>query len=173
MNGEQDASFRAVSDEGIDPDWKADATVRNVLPSFLTIPERESDPEASGGFDHYGLAGVGSSGMTLDPSADRHVLASNLVWVFRGFAIIAGIWGMLNTGDQMYAVGIVREQASELPTEFRRAAQRSASISVFASVLLTIAVVAIPLAVAESLRLLIVIDRHMLAVLQRPHKKND
>jgi len=113
---------------------------------------------------------VTPSALAQDSAGTDHLLARGLVWGLRGLALVAAIWGLINTINATEASRV----ASEASKQFRafpgdpeqvtkveqvaKAAERAGTTAVFTAVILAVVLVAVLLALAESLRLCILIE---------------
>lgn len=101
----------------------------------------------------------------LEPNAEDHIritsngpdgrLSGSLIWVLRGLAAVGAIWGLFNTIGALNVANSLDEYG------MGEDARSAASLAVFASVIMSVAVVTIPLALAEMLRLCVVIERNI------------
>ena len=101
-------------------------------------------------------------------------LARLLVVVLRVLAVIAAIWGMMNTANAIDAAGAVEARlkamqnsserfstaSSTEAAEIASSARYAAGIAVFSAMVYGVALVAVLLALAEGLRLAIIITRN-------------
>jgi hypothetical protein len=87
-----------------------------------------------------------------------------LVWVLRALAVLAGIWGLIGIAQSLEASRAVREFPQEFrgfpgdPEQRTKAVQSATTAAVFTALITTVAMVAVPLALAEGLRLCILIE---------------
>lgn len=112
------------------------------------------------------------------PGAKDHPIAHALVWVLRGLAIVGAIWGLLAigvAGQAALAAGEVSERLRDLPrkqaAEAAQAATTAATLAVLTACVLTAAAVAFPLAMAEILRLCLLMEANTRAARQAPREK--
>jgi len=92
-----------------------------------------------------------------------HLLARCLIVVLRVLAVIAAIWGLWNTGVAIEAAGAVGARAKELERIAPGGASATSSaavLAVFAAIVYGVALVTVLFALAEGLRLAIIIERH-------------
>jgi hypothetical protein len=109
--------------------------------------------------------------VTLASPGAAHLLARGLVWGLRGLALVAAIWGLLNLINAMEASRVANELVKQFQAfpgnpeplakfeqNLKAAAARQAAVAVFTAVILAVALVAVLLALAEGLRLCILIE---------------
>jgi hypothetical protein len=113
---------------------------------------------------------VAPPAVAQDSAGTDHLLARGLMWGLRGLALVAAIWGLINIGNAMEASRVAREASKQFRAfpgdpeqvpkaeQVAKAAERAGTTAVFTAVIIAVALVAVLLALAEGLRLCILIE---------------
>jgi hypothetical protein len=107
---------------------------------------------------------VAPPAMAGESAGGDHLLARGLIWGLRGLAVLAALWGLINIGSAMEASRVAGEAAKQFrgfpgdPEQAAKAAERAGATAVFTVVIFAFALVAVLLALAEGLRLCILIE---------------
>jgi hypothetical protein len=103
---------------------------------------------------------------TAPQEANEHLVAHGLVWVLRGIALLAAIWGLIDIGNALEASRVAREAAKKAqaglggPDQGTKPAEAATTGGVFKAVISTSTLVAAFLAFAEVLRLGILVENN-------------
>ncbi len=90
----------------------------------------------------------------------HHPLAQSLVWILRGLAVLAVIWGAINTLNAIEAWRIASNVASRFggfPNGYE-SVERASAVGVFSAFLVSAAMVTVLLAIGEMLKLTVTIE---------------
>jgi hypothetical protein len=107
---------------------------------------------------------VAPPAMARDSVGTDHLLARGLVWGLRGLAFIAALWGLINIGNAIESSRVAGEGSKQFravpgdPEQVAKAAERAGTTGVFTAVIFAVALVAVLLALAEGLRLCLLIE---------------
>ena len=156
-------------EDSFDACWKCGTSKDGVEDSSFqsaVVPETDADEPKMGHPAPRTIVELEASAAAKD-----HLVARGLIWVLRGLAVIGAIWGMMNIINTMdvarttsMAAARFRDFPNRASTDVREnmadSVQRAASMSVFTAVIIAAAVVAVPMALAELLRLFVLIERN-------------
>jgi hypothetical protein len=163
----QCAKCREQVEENFETCWNCGTSREGVEdPAFQREPSEDvsADPKSVAVGRGAPTSNQGS-GPALTPDAlSSHLLARGLVWILRGLAVLAAIWGLINLVHAMEASRAVRETSKHLrdftddSARLTQAAEKAGTIAVLTALVSATALVAVLLALAEGLRLCILIE---------------
>jgi len=163
------AKCREEIEDSFDACWRCGTTKDGVEdPHFLAKQSEAFTAAKPIAKDHSN-----PSATVAHDTRSRYRLASILIWVLRGLAFLALIWGIISFSNALDSSRVANEALRKVRHEFQgpegeqlnverafRATAAAASTAVMTAMLLTVCLMTVLLATAEGLRLCIQIERN-------------